>query len=382
MTSSRIIEIKSEDEVKLIKSLEKRDDFEAKRIKRYLDMPDLSRTPGSPIAELSERITSLRRFKYFDIVKIPEIVPADMSFDLFNFPPDHPARSKSDTYFIDDSNILRTHTTVMWYYWLNQKDIRSKIKKGEAVGALCRGKVYRKDEIDRNHMNVFHQMDGWYLCRKEEKIIGLDDLKEVLTEIAQTIFGKDIEYRFNVDQFPYTDPSCEMEVKIGDRWVEVLGSGVVQSSVLHNLGVDPEIYNGWAFGFGLERLAIISMELPDIRLLWSQDERVKKQLKLGNKFKEVSKFPPITKDISFVVDKSFVPNNYFDLIRHFGGDLVEQVELLDKYENAEKFGQDKVSYTYRIIYRSNERTLTTEEIDPIQKQIYNETAKQFGAELR
>ena len=131
MTSSRIIEIKSEDEVKLIKSLEKRDDFEAKRIKRYLDMPDLSRTPGSPIAELSERITSLRRFKYFDIVKIPEIVPADMSFDLFNFPPDHPARSKSDTYFIDDSNILRTHTTVMWYYWLNQKDIRSKIKKGE-----------------------------------------------------------------------------------------------------------------------------------------------------------------------------------------------------------------------------------------------------------
>src|SRR3990167_9997687 len=114
MTSSRIIEIKSEDEVKLIKSLEKRDDFEAKRIKRYLDMPDLSRTPGSPIAELSERITSLRRFKYFDIVKIPEIVPADMSFDLFNFPPDHPARSKSDTYFIDDSNILRTHTTVMW----------------------------------------------------------------------------------------------------------------------------------------------------------------------------------------------------------------------------------------------------------------------------
>src|SRR3989338_7077326 len=382
MTSSRIIEIKSEDEVKLIKSLEKRDDFEAKRIKRYLDMPDLSRTPGSPIAELSERITSLRRFKYFDIVKIPEIVPADMSFDLFNFPPDHPARSKSDTHFIHDSNILRTHTTVMWYYWLNQKDIRSKIKKGEAVGALCRGKVYRKDEIDRNHMNVFHQMDGWYLCRKEEKIIGLDDLKEVLTEIAQTIFGKDIEYRFNVDQFPYTDPSCEMEVKIGDRWVEVLGSGVVQSSVLHNLGVDPEIYNGWAFGFGLERLAIISMELPDIRLLWSQDERVKKQLKLGNKFKEVSKFPPITRDISFVVDKSFVPNNYFDLIRDLGGDLVEEVTLLDKYDNAEKFGPDKKSYTYRIIYRSNERTLQTSEIDPIQEKITKETVDQFGAEIR
>ena len=148
--------------------------------------------------------------------------------------------------------------------------------------------------------------------------------------------------------------------------------GIRKEDILHLGGFDT----------GLERLAVVSMELPDIRLLWSEDARIKKQLRLNNKFKEVSKFPPITRDISFVVDKSFVPNNYFDLIRHFGGDLVEQVELLDKYENAEKFGQDKVSYTYRIIYRSNERTLTTEEIDPIQKQIYNETAKQFGAELR
>ncbi len=109
---------------------------------------------------------------------------------------------------------------------------------------------------------------------------------------------------------------------------------------------------------------------------------VKKQLKLGNKFKEGSKYPPITRDISFVVSNDFVPNNYFDLIRDLGGDLVEQVELLDKYENAEKFGKDKISYTYRIIYRSNERTLTTEEIDPIQDKIYQQTAIQFDAELR
>jgi len=138
----------------------------------------------------------------------------------------------------------------------------------------------------------------------------------------------------------------------------------------------------WAFGFGLERLAIISMDLPDIRLLWSQDPRVKKQLKLGNKFKEVSKFPPITRDVSFVVSKTFTPNNYFDLIRDIGGDLVEQVELLDKYENEQKFGKDKMSYTYRIIYRSNERTLTTGEIDPIQVKIVEETQKQFRADIR
>ena len=156
----------------------------------------------------------------------------------------------------------------------------------------------------------------------------------------------------------------------------------MRGSVLEKLGVDSKNYTGWAFGFGLERLAIISMELPDIRLLWSQDERVKKQLKLGNKFKEVSKYPPVVRDISFIVQNSFVPNNYFDLIRDLGGDLVEEVQLLDKYENAEKFGAEKISYTYRIVYRSGERTLTNEEVDAIQKKVYDETAKQFGAELR
>jgi phenylalanyl-tRNA synthetase alpha chain len=204
----------------------------------------------------------------------------------------------------------------------------------------------------------------------------------VLIKIAQAIYGEDIKYRFNEDKFPYTDPSIEMEIDINGKWIEVLGSGVVRGSVLKNLGVDPEIYNGWAFGFGLERLAIISMELPDIRLLWSDDERVKKQLHLGNKFKEVSKYPPIARDISFVVSSDFVPNNYFDLIRDLGGDLIEEVKLVDKYENAEKFGAGKTSYTYHIVYRSNERTLTDSEVNAIQDKIYAQTASQFGAELR
>ena len=110
--------------------------------------------------------------------------------------------------------------------------------------------------------------------------------------------------------------------------------------------------------------------------------RVKKQLKLGNKYKEVSKFPPITRDISFIVDKSFVPNDYFDLIRDLGGDLVEEMKLLDKYSNLEKFGLDKLSYTYRIVYRSNDKTLLADEVDKIQEKIYDQTAKQFNAELR
>ncbi len=369
-------------EKKLIKALQKRRDPEAERLKRFLAMPDLSRAPDSPLADLVRRIVGLPRFREFKNLKVPEIIGYDISFDLFNFPESHPARKPSDTYFIDKNHVLRTHTTVMWYYHLALPEVKSKIKKGEPVGALSYGKVYRKDEIDRQHMNVFHQMDGWYLCRRKEHVITIKDLQKVLVEIAQAIFGQNIKYRFNADEFPYTDPSIEMEVQISKRWVEVLGAGVVRGVVLKNLGVNPEEYNGWAFGFGLERLATVSMDLPDIRLLWSQDKRVKRQLKLGNKYREVSKFPPITRDISFIVGKNFIPNDYFDLIRDIGGDLVEEVELLDKYSNSKKFGPDKLSYTYRIVYRKSDRTLLSGEVDKIQKKIYGETAKQFNAELR
>ena len=103
---------------------------------------------------------------------------------------------------------------------------------------------------------------------------------------------------------------------------------------------------------------------------------------MGNKFQEVSKFPPVTRDISFIVDKKFVPNDYFDLIRDLGGDLVEEVRLLDKYSNPKKFGTDKLSYTYRIIYRKSDRTLLSAEVDKIQKKIYNKTAKRFNEEIR
>ncbi len=376
------ITVHSDTERRLIEELKNKEDFQSKRIKRYLSMPDLSRTPGSPIFELAQRIVKLPDFKDFDLIEVPEIVPADISFDLFDFPPDHPARSASDTYYVDDKNILRTHTTVMWYYYLMDEKIKQRIKNNEAVGSLCYGKVFRKDEIDRKHMNIFHQMDGWYLCPKDQKIIGQQDLENVLASIAKAVFGPNVKYRFNKDTFPYTDPSLEMEIEINGNWVEVLGSGVVRGSVLDKLGVDSSKYNGWAFGFGLERLAIVSMNLPDIRLLWSEDPRVQKQLKLGQTFQEVSKFPPIKRDISFVVSKNFVPNNYFDLIREIGGDLVEQVELLDKYENAEKFGPDKVSYTYRVVYRSPERTLKTEEVEPLQERLYNETKSQYNADLR
>ncbi len=365
----------------ILKDFEERNDAESDRIKRYLAMSDLSRTESSPLFSLVEKTKSINILKSFDNIIIPEIVSASVSFDLFNFAPDHVARSKSDTYYVDEENILRTHDTVMWYYYLGQRDIQERIKNNESLGVICYGKVYRKDEIDRKHMNIFHQMGGLYLVPDIEKVLTLDDLREALVEIVEGLFGKETKYRFLDDTFPYTDPSLQIEVELDGKWVEIMGGGMPRKDVLKNFGL--EGYNGWAFGFGLERLAIISMELPDIRLLWSNDERVKKQLILGQKFKEVSKYPAVIRDISFIVEKAnFTPNDYFDLVRDVIGDLAEEMALIDEYENAEKFGEGNKSYAYRITYRSLEKTLTDEEVNNLHKKLEEKTVEVYKAKIR
>lgn len=375
------INIDKTKEVELIEKLNSRTDAEANRIRHYLSMPDLSRTEGSPLCEIVKRVKKVPALEGLDIIHIPEIVPCEITFDLFDFPADHPARSKSDTYYVDEQNILRTHNTVSWYYYFHDQEVIERAKNREDLGALCFGKVYRKDEIDRRHMNVFHQIDGWKIIPNEKGTITLDELKRVLSEVVETVFGKETEYRFLDDTFPYTDPSTQIEVMVNGEWVEILGAGMIKSSVLSKMGI--EGYNGWAFGFGIERLAILSLDLPDIRLLWSDDERVKKQLVLGQKYKEVSKYPPIKRDISFVVEKEkFVPNDYFDLVRDVIGDMAEEMALTDEYENDEKFGVGKKSYAYRITYRSLEKTLTDEEVNTLHKKLEEETTRVFGATIR
>ena len=266
-------------QTEVLKRVDLRTDAEAARIKRYLGMADLSRTPDSPLYEIVQTALNLPVLKNFDNIMIPEVVPVDISFDLFDFAADHPARSKSDTYYADDKNILRTHDTVMWYYYLNLPEIKAKIVRKEPIGVTCYGKVYRKDEIDRKHMNIFHQFGGMYLVPDGKQTITIDELRDVLSQIVKGLFGPSIKYRFLDDIFPYTDPSLQVEVDVDGQWVEILGGGMPKKSVMKKFGV--EGYHGWAFGFGLERLAIISMTLPDIRLLWSNDERVKKQLHMG-----------------------------------------------------------------------------------------------------
>lgn len=381
--ANKSIVINDPNEGVLIKEIEGRTDVKAERIKRLLKLEDLTKKENSPVKILVDQILKLPRFKDFDLMDFPRVVTVEQNFDVLNTPKDHPSRRESDTYYLDQSHILRTQTTTMWPFYLRDPEVLKRLEKNGEVALLSTGIVFRKDEIDRKHFPAFHQIDGLYICRKDKKVITLDDLKEVEIDMTESIFGKDIEYRFLVDSFPFTDPSIQIEIKFNNDWLEVVGSGLVHTQVLKNLGINPEIYNGWAFGFGIERLAMVKFGIGDIRVFWSGDPRIIKQFKdINSKFKEVSKYPETSRDISFIIDKSINLNNYYEIVRDFAENLIEEVKLVDEFENEAKFGKDKKSYTFRITYRSPERTLTNEEINKIQEEIRQETKKELNAVLR
>lgn len=379
---ARNIVIKDPKEEALIEGLKARTDIKAERIKRLLNLPDLTKKENSPVKILFDEVIKLPRFKDFDIVDFPKIITVEEEFDLLNAPKDHPSRKETDTYYVTDEYVLRTQMTAMWSFYLKDKEVLERLEKDGEVKALAPGIVFRKDEIDRHHFPAFHQIDGLYLCKKSKKIITIDDLKEVQIDVAKGIFGENIEYKFLVDTFPFTDPSVEMDVMFNGEWMEVNGAGLVHPQVLKNFGLDPEVYNGWAFGFG-DRLAMVKMGIPDIRILWSEDPRITSQfLDINSKFKEVSKYPPTSRDISFIIDKGINLNNYYEIVRDFAENLIEEVKLIDEFESEEKFGKDKKSYTFRIVYRSPERTLTNEEINKIQDEIREKTKNDLSAVLR
>jgi phenylalanyl-tRNA synthetase alpha chain len=378
----RKIVIEDPNEKVLIEELDKRSDIKAERIKRLLALPDLTRKENSPVKILFDQIINLPRFDGFDIVEFPKIITVEQCFDLLNTPKDHPSRKETDTYYVNEEYLLRTQMTAFWSFYLKDKEVLKKLEEEGEIKALAPGIVYRKDEIDRHHFPAFHQIDGLLICKKDKKIITQQDLKDVQIDLAKGIFGADIEHKFLDDTFPYTVESLEMDIMFNGDWMEVNGAGLVNPVVLEKFGLDPEKYNGWAFGFG-ERLAMIKMEIPDIRILWSNDPRITSQFEdIDSKFKEVSKFPPVVRDISFIIDKNINLNNYYEIVRDHANDLIEEVKLLDEYENEEKFGKDKKSYTFRIVYRSSERTLTNEEINKIQEAIRQKTVQELNAVLR
>ena len=378
----RNIVITDKDEERLLAKLDKRTDFKSLRMKRLLALPDLTKKPDSPVKILFDRILDLPRFKDFDIVDFPRIVTVEQDFDLLNTPKDHPSRRETDTYYVDPTHLLRTQMTAFWSFYLKDPEVLKRLETEGEIKALSPGIVFRKDEIDRHHFPAFHQIDGLLICKKSKKIITQDDLKDVQADLAKGIFGPKIEYKFLDDDFPYTVESLEMDIMFNGQWLEVNGAGLVNPVVLRKFGLDPEIYNGWAFGFG-ERLAMIKMGIPDIRILWSDDPRITRQFTdIDSKYKEVSKYPSTLRDISFIVDKSVSLNNYFEIVREYAGNLIEEAKLLDTYENPDKFGVGKVSYTFRIIYCSPERTLTNDEVNAIQDKIRAKTESELKAVLR
>ena len=359
----------------------------ADRIHWMLGLPDLSREIGSPIGLLLERVRCASCIKNADIVTVPEIVSVERNFDLLNTPADHPSRSESDTFYVSDADVLRTQMTAMWTWYLRDRQVRDRLRMEGRVTGVSFGKVYRNDEIDRAHYPVFHQIDGIGLANRSAREFEIADLDAILEQIALTIFDKGIEMRITDDTFPFTEPSRQLEVRWNDEWLEVVGAGLVHCGVLSNLGIDPEVYNGWAFGFGLDRLAMRRLEIPDIRILWSTDERVTSQFtSIDSKFEPVSKFPATSRDISFLLNKNTSLNDFYDIVRACSNEsdeqIVEQVELVDRYENRGMFGADRVSYTFRITYRSFLRTLMNAEINKAQEGIRRRVERELGATLR
>lgn len=340
-------------------------------------------------------------FSVYD--SISPVVTLEQNYDNLLVPKDHPSRKPSDCYYINSNYLLRAHTTA------HQRDL---ISSG-LDSFLIAGDVYRRDTIDSTHYPAFHQIDGVRLFSKHElfpneedhsslhlfengsetslkqgehtleaALVVANQLKNDLQNLAKSLFGQDIEYRWNEDFFPFTHPSWELEIMYEGKWMEVLGCGVIRQEILQKAGAVDKI--GWAFGMGLERLAMKLYNIPDIRLFWSSDQRFLNQFIVDDPstkitFKPFSKHPEVINDISFWIPSDYEENNFYDLVRSIGGDLIENVELVDKFENKKK---GKTSHCYRLRYRHMEKALTQEEVNAVHAKIEHDVQSILGVEVR
>ena len=246
----------------------------------------------------------------------------------------------------------------------------------------------RRDEIDSSHYPIFHQMEGVKIftedelkraTNEEERLaLVVTDLKQGLEGMVRAMFGN-VEVRWQDTYFPFTLPSFELEIFFNGEWLEVLGCGVVHKDILASVGRADQL--GWAFGLGLERLAMVLFSIPDIRLFWSTDDRFKSQFKDGKivRFQSFSKYPPCLKDLSFWITDSFHPNDLNEITRSVAGDLVEKVELIDVFTHPKT---NRTSNCFRIYYRSMERSLTNDEIDSLHERVRSEVVTRLNVEIR
>lgn len=332
-----------------------------------------------PLALLHSLILdTFKDFRYFG-KNISPLVHAERSFDDLLIPKDHPSRSASDSFYFSPTELLRPHTSAHQTEFLNAGHEQF----------LVGGDVFRRDEIDRTHFPIFHQVEGVKLLPEgSTPQDAFDDLKLNLERLSDNLFGVSRSKQWVDAYFPFTNPSIELEVDFHGKPVEVLGCGVIHQDILTKCNLSNRV--GWAFGLGLERLAMLLFDIPDIRLFWSKDPRFLKifskcresYLRTGRhvQFKPFSKYPPSKRELSFWLPESgtpFAENDFFSIVRDTAGDAVEEVELVDTYVSPE----GRTSKHYRIVFRSPERTITRQESNAMTS-IIAERAAELGLELR
>lgn len=213
----------------------------------------------------------------YEVVEGPEVEYDYYNFEALNIPANHPAKDEQDTFYINDKILLRTQTSPV--------QVREMEKGKLPIRMIAPGRVFRSDEVDATHSPSFHQVEGLVVDRH----ITFADLKGTLAEFAKQLFGENTKVKFRPHHFPFTEPSAEVDVTCfkcggkgcrfckGSGWIEILGCGMVHPRVLKMSGIDPEEYSGFAFGMGLERIALLKYEIDDMRLLYENDDRFLKQ---------------------------------------------------------------------------------------------------------
>ena len=244
-----------------------------------LSLPGTLHESGAlhPLTQMLDRAIGLFRRMGFALAEGPDVEDEWHCFDALNTAPDHPARNEADTFYLPDGRLLRTHTSTV--------QIRTMESAAPPIRVIAPGSAFRRDEVDATHSAQFHQIEGLYVDRG----VSVADLKGTLEYFLRELFGPDTAVRFRPHYFPFTEPSFEIDVKSkalksGEKWIEVCGCGMVHPAVFEEVtrargdaAYDPEDWTGFAFGLGMDRLAMILFEIPDIRLFAQNDLRFLRQ---------------------------------------------------------------------------------------------------------
>ena len=242
-------------------------------------MPGIRRAIGKkhPLTTVLDELKDIFIGMGFEIAEGPEIELDYYNFEALNIPPNHPARDTQDTFYITENVLLRTQTSPV--------QIRTMEKQQPPIRILAPGRVFRSDAVDATHSPVFHQIEGLVV----DKGVTMGDLKGTLEVFCKKLYGDDTSVRFRPHHFPFTEPSAELDISCpacngkgcrvckGEGWIEILGAGMVHPKVLKNCGIDPEIYSGFAFGIGLERIVMRRFDIDDLRSFFENDLRFLKQ---------------------------------------------------------------------------------------------------------